>query len=985
MSALSDAVEANLKKPPMTLEQATALAKKRNPLLGYGLGQQALAGQVQRDLGPKATPGQIRMGVAGQENVGRNAARGLNSTLAKNTAPERDFLARAGDVFESPFSALGAIGADVQEGHWNTPYAQSATGHAMDLLTHGKFAEARQRYDPLDQSFEMVRRLAKDGNPVAQWALKHPTEAGIAGGGLEFLNPSNAVGGRAAEALGGIAKGGLTAAGRGAGAASKFVSADPAALKASPLYRLSQSLGEAATGARMGAVRQAARDQAPRIGLSPSVAADRADLAGRQMATSTETAKAHAQHVTRDVFGGLTHDQQLEVVDAIERAPNKLPPALTQKLAELKPAGSPAQRAMLGQWTVPDIQRRVQAYRTWRGATDAETLRHGLAEGSELWTGEHYFPRRGMTKDPGLEESEEQNDLQAEIEARRSRGGQNIRRDTLNTNIPARKYATRVEALEHGVTVDPEWNPADALYKHAVTRERNNVLEEGANRLRDLGLAEPFETVKTTPFAQPGISPAQKIIQKGKAAAEVTPHRKDYLPFTELGTVRQFGSPLFKGSAVHPAVADLVEDLASQQKTGGLASAADLPRGVLSGVNSGLARLEVSQPLYHVPVNVVPGAIARMATHGADVPALLKALVKPKAALATAQREGADYPYASSTFDPRDLQPFGSRTAKEKFQATLRDPGKIANALSTVPLYKHMQPYVAGATHAALRGRIGPEASALEVRSMLGEPENLGAREREIGQQFIFPSWQKAQARAAARLLARNPALYQAPHTAIEAHNRSRGVSPQPSDYGSLVPPIVTGVNKAGAVTEIPVPGPFNRAIGFADALGNLATGGGDRMAIARDVLNVMNPALGFGARALATGVAPAGTPSSLRVLDKDAPATEQRAQLFQSLLGRYAPVKGAPTTPGQVLESLLGVAPEKRLPPGASKLLYKIEGDVRGKPYLPTSVEGLRRLATDLRDQGDTAKAAKMNAYADKLYDLLYKGLNRATERIER
>jgi hypothetical protein len=996
VSEASDAIAAAFapkKKPTMTLEQAQALAAKKNPLLSLprgdvGLGLQAQTNQAATG-GKPLNRYQLGMGVAGMNARGDRAAGGMARTTARDAAPAADVMQKASNLFEAPFTLGGALAADLSEGRGTTPLDNTATGHALKLMGQRKFGEARNQYS--FTSWNMVRRLAKDGNPAAQFALAHPTIGSFAMGATEFVNPSNAIGGKLFELGGDAAKTIATGAGRGASGAWRRFSADPAAVAGKPLYKAAQSLGEVATGARMASVRQAAYDEAIRSGATrkqANVYADRADLTGRKMVNATETAKADAQPMVREVFGGLSPQQKLEVLDAIEATPSKLPQSLLDRFANLQKGGSPTANTMKGlpdlnaTSTVPDLQRRVSAYRTWRGQMDARTIHNGLAEPGEMWSGPTYFPRRGMTKDPNVEESEEQTAQDEEIAARRSRGGQNVRRDTLNKNVPSRKFGSRAEVLRAGFKMDPDWDPAETLYNHAISRGRSNILEEGAHELTGLGLAEPLESVDKLTNYGFGKSPREFEVGDTRKA-----HRKDYLPFTELGSVRQFGSPLFRGSAVHPAVADLIEDLAASQKTNqGLPTLAEIPQSVLGSVNKGLSKLEVSQPLYHVPVNVIPNMLMSFATHGVDVPGLVKALVHPKAAMAEAQRGGADFPYADPNFKASDMEPAkGQSLGRKVGQAALRDPARIVDAISSTPLYKHMQPYVAAAAYGGLKKRIGPEAAALDVRSMVGEPENLGAREKGLGEATIFPSWQKSQLRRAVRMLGANPALYQAAHTDVNDRNASKGVSPDPTSWSSLIPDIVTHVHKNGAIDKTPIPGPFNRAIGLADAIGNLATGGGNQDTVARDLVNTLNPVLGLGARYLQTRAGPAGDVSSSRLYDKDSSDAQQRRDLLMSIVNRYNPDRGAKDVKSGLL-GLLGIEPQTEMSPDASKRSYVWEQRVRGAYPTPfrkeienfpnnAPVEFLRQLAKQAEKKGPATingrrwTAAQLTAAADRTY----------------
>jgi hypothetical protein len=931
VSALSDAVFSPVSEPPKKPKLTPKVPPKGNtPAVATTPAAATL-------LGPRAgTP--IPVPTAPSLSIGTQLAAKPHTTgdpitdrLAKNNpsiaklrAPVNDLLGKASDVFETPFDILGALAQDTQEGRPDSD-PNSAQNRLRAQLQHGDFGGARTHSFT---SWDTVKKLAADGNPIAKAALAHPRTASIAMGASEFLNPSNLLAGEAIGLAGRVLKAGTTAAGRAVGAAARRI--DPDAVR-SPVYRTTQSLGETLGGSRMGPVRQAAADQVKAQGgnaAAQKLAADRADIAGRRMTQATETATAPAQQLVKDVFGGLAPEQHADVIDAIEGTLDK------DKMT-------------------PDIAKRVAAYRAFRGATDTRTITNGLAEPGELWQGATYFPRRGMTADPSIETSEEQN-LADEIEARRSRGGTNVRRDTLNENIPARKYATRKQVVFNGVKLNPDWSAPDALLQHAVARGRNNILEEGAHDLQDLGLGVPLETPDM--WGKP------------------VPHRSDFLPFTQLGTVRQFGSPLFKGSAVHPSVADLVEDLGSQTSSGGLASAADIPGAILGGVNNAASRLTVANPAYHIPVNVLPNIGATALTHGIDPIAVVKALANPKAAIADAQAAGADFPFASRGFDPEDLQPWSSLDPKAKAIRVLRAPGRAVDAVSTGALYKHMQPPIAAAAFKGFEKPMGREAAALKTRQIVGEPENLSARERALGNTLMFPGWLKSQLRLWGPMLAKNPALYQSAHVAVNNMNESKGVGPSDYGWGSLLPPIVLSRDpKTGKTVELQMPSPANRLLGLTDAAVNI---GNNPMQAATQIQNVLNPALGTGARVLRTLSAEPQEPSTNILWDKDAPTSVQRAQGAKAILGRYSPARlpegdEQPSAAGLALSSV-GIDPETKLSPQDAKNAFKVERLFREGRGGMIGIETMRSLAKKASSAGHPQRAAAISAMADAQYYLM-------------
>lgn len=924
-------------KPTMTLAQAQALARKHNPLLGLPRTDVGLGLQAQKNAGGKLSASQLRSGVAGMNAAQNAAGKRTAATISQKAAPTLDVLAKISNGLETPFTLGGAAIQDFDAGRRPSlsSHDNSALGHALDLMARGQFGEARKAYS--FTSWDSIRTMAKHGDGAAQFLLKHPTVGSLLMGGAELVNPASIGVGKAAGALGDLARVGANAGGR---AAANALSRARPGVAGGTLDRVLRNAGDVATGARFGAVRNAAAREAAAAGgsrVAQSAAADRADVVSRIMAHATPNSVAQMQNVTQRIFGGLLPEQQNAVVDMIE--------GLHQSSIKNAPA---------------DAAKRVATYRAWRNAVDTRTKANGLGEAG-MWYGPTYFPRRGMTLDPALEQSEEQTLQDEQIANRRSRGGQNIRKDTLGQNVPSRKYATRQQAIFNGVKLNPDWTPAQALYEHGITRLRSNALAEGAQELKKLGLVVPRETADMW--------------------GHTVPHRADYLPFTELGSVRTYGDPLLRESAVDPSVADLIEDLGATSGDRGLPGPLQALTAAGRGVNEAASRVLVSQPLYHLPVNVIPNALADVATGQLDPLEAFKALLSPKKSIAEARAAGADFPYVEHSFDTRDLAPPEGLTAAQKVGRGARKVARGVNAVSNRALYQYAQPAVAAAAYKGLKKRLGSDAAALEVRSIVGEPENLTAAERSAGQAFMFPGWLKSQVRRWGGKLATNPQLYMAPHTAVNARNESKGVSPDPFSWASLIPPIVLHVDPTtGDYTQLPVPNPANRVTGFVDALANLATGNGNGTTLFNDLTNTLNPGLNALQRLGTTLGSPAHAPTSQILWDKDNPDARSRAlQALASLGGRYSPVRGALPSVASALESLVGVAPKTQLSAPRAKERWLLENDLReGYPYDSDAIvrsgglEGLERLEKKLRTAGRTGDAAKVHAAELKLYKLL-------------
>src|SRR5208283_5617024 len=148
-------------------------------------------------------------------------------------------------------------------------------------------------------------------------------------------------------------------------------------------------------------------------------------------------------------------------------------------------------------------------------------------------------------------------------------------------------------------------------------------------------------------------------------------------------------------------VADLIKDLQGQDFGGGLSSWAAVPLSAARNVNELFSRFQVSQPFYHLPVNVSQNVATSFLRHGGPlgvrVPGMVargaKALVRPKVAVAEADAAGANFPYAEREFHPGDLsvlplkpstwKNFRHLTPEQRRHYIARLPGRAANTFST--------------------------------------------------------------------------------------------------------------------------------------------------------------------------------------------------------------------------------------------------------------------------------------------------------------
>lgn len=894
------------------LSDAIALAAKKNPILGLPITQQSEGLSAQLAAKKKLNAPQIRASVARQEQRGK-------ATSAADAKPVNDFLSHAYNVLETPLSLTGALmlghERDVQQGKpeslW-TGFGGQTMANARRLLSQGKLGELAQRYSTTSLAANKAR--AQAGDVGAKYFQKHPSQFGALAFGEEFANPGNAVAGRVLGLLGKGAKAGLTAGGK---AAARVVS-HPAT------KRTLGVLGEVSTANRFGEVRQAAADEAARHGGNPEAAANHADVVSRKLAAVPQRAKSVSQHITSEVFKGLSKDEQLAVVDKIE--------GMTPQIKL-----SPEREAL--------INTRVQAYRHFRAKLDTLTKNSGYAQDSSFWHGPTYFPRAGHTLAPDLGEE----GIEEELASRRSRGGVNVRKETLGAN-KERTYPTRQHAAAN-TEVNPEWTPAEALEKHITNRVQNAGIEIGMKRLKSLGLVDDA--------------------------------RQDFLPTTQIGTLRTFGSPTLRTSRIHPAVASLVEDLTPKGTSHGLASPFSALASVGRFANRAAAKLQVSNPLYHPIVNVGQNTVAQALTGNLNPIEYLKGLAsKGRSAI----EAGADIPYSEHGEVADSLRPWSDLTKKEKLGRAAQIPGKAVNAVTNRALYKYIQPRMAEGAFRGLKGKLGSDRAALVTRQILGEPENIPSSMEGASQAFMFPHWNLSQIRLWSKLLAEHPQLYMAPHSAVNARNLSRGVSPQQSDWGTLVPPIVLGKDKRGNDVVLPIPGPANKLLGLADIAGNLATGQANGKEIEKTALNMSNPLLNLAGRAYATDIKAPGPANSTRLYDRDAPPTAGGPGLatLKALAQRYSPARGGLANP----LGLVGLQPYSRMSDKRGKWEYKVDQMLRNgydwNGHFYPGIDEVRKKIAAAKYSGQDyflwgknqtkVPIAQAEKYADKMYEKLLK-----------
>lgn len=692
-------------------------------------------------------------------------------------------------VPNTPGAMLGATLRDVARGRkvgGDQPRGtNTAQSHFLEGLGKSPAAAVNEYFAT---SPESMKQYAKGSGPlsaIGSYFVKHPRQ----GAALDFvgriLDPGNALTFEGVGGIGDLLKGGTRTAAR---AAAKAVIKHAPEAAAHPLVRTLQSAENLGTGNRFGEVRSAAEDVARGKGWhAQQVTAhgDAAELASRNLANSGTYAKGIAQRASNAVFKGLTKDEQFEVVHMIEGDS-----PLVGNEAKLSPAQLKVRDKLLP---------RVTTYRQWRSRLDAGTQKYNVADSGRLLSGDNFFSRAGMFVDPENTLNEEElPQNEAFRKAFGGGGGTGPRKGSLGQNVH-RTFPTLKAALRHGVQLRPDVDPMKAFEMHAYARTQAARMNEQLDKLTETGLIVPKEA--DVPFAVGVKTP--------------NPRPPGYLDFSELGSMRSFGSNITRDAYVHPAIPSLIEDIASTHQTRkGLSSLLSLASNAGRVANHVLSAAEVSNPLYHPAFNISEN----VASETPSIGGLIKGATSGKAVDA-AEEQGVHLPFARRQPAHQWGRPWSDLSAKEKAMRVLRSVPHGVESFSAAPLYGHVEPRMATGAYEGLKGRLGAPGAAISVRSMLGEPENIGADFHGASQVFQFPAWTLSQLRRWPAAIAKRPQLYNAPHAAISDIDATAGRSQRQSDEAKIFPPIVLGRDKNGDFNVLNIPHPGNRASALGVAL----------------------------------------------------------------------------------------------------------------------------------------------------------------------
>jgi hypothetical protein len=753
-----------------------------------------------------------------------------------------------------PGGAAGAFLRDVAAhkplGFGQPPSSNTAETHFGNMLMGSGKSPAAGPAAAVNEFFatspSTMRQLSKSPpghlQSIGKYFMDHPKQ----GAALDFvgriLDPGNALTFETVGGLSDLLKGTTRTAAR---AAAKAIIKKAPEMAGSPLVRHLNSAENIATGNRFGEIRSAAEDIARTKGWNPQAVTthgDAAEVASRNLANSGKYAKAESQRAANMVFKGLTKGEQFDVVNMIEGDS-----PLMGDISKLSPAEKALREKLLP---------RVTKYRAIRATLD---------DSGRLLRGENFFSRAGMFVDPENELGEEAlPENEAFRQQFRGGSGTGVRKGTLGENIH-RKYPTLRQALRAGVKLRPDVDPMQALEMHVYARSQAARMNEQLNKLQELGL----------------IIPKNEPVPLAIGVTRPVPQPPGYADFSQLGSMRQFGSNITRDAWVHPSVPALIEDIASTQTTRkGLASLITAAGNAGRVANHVLSSVEVSNPAWHPIFNISEN----VASEAPSAMGFIRGATS-KAAIHQAEEEGVHVPFARRQSAHQWGRPWSDLSPKEKMGRLVKSIPHGLESFASAPLYSKIEPKMATGAYEGLKGRMGAPGANLAVRSMLGEPENIGAATSEVAPLLQFPSWSISQLRRWAQAIAKRPYLYNAPHAAARDINAAQGRSPKLSDEGKVIPPIVLGKDKNGDFTMLNIPHPGNRLTELGTALLKV-----DKVGIGYALAGAANPLLQAPLWSMLQG-----SKEQSRALQYVAPDQTplQGAMDYIKGFGRFAPVRG--------------------------------------------------------------------------------------------
>lgn len=748
------------------------------------------------------------------------------------------FLEQAGDVLDVPLAYTEAGLADVFR---QNPNESSHLGQVTHDLTANGWNPHTVAQNDVYFRKGSLHRILEDPNASAndkaraQWFLQHPWAAGAADFATEFANPSNLLTGAAGRVVGAIGK----------------------------VSHVAQAIDEAQAlgkfGNRFAGLRVGARD----VGADPNAA----EQWGRTLVNTRALGEQRAFHEAQQLFGGLTRDEQMEVVHRMQGHTTR---SFGAKDAELN-------------------ARAVQLKGALQQITD-EQLRAGTLDPAKVYDQEAFFPMAGAFELPA-QDAEYLEFLNAH---RSTGGGAGVRLGTAGQNAPRRNYRTLLEAQQQAaVPLRNEWSPGEAYYRFLSQRSKNVEIENSMGDLLSMGLAKD-----------------RNLRAPGDRFAETT----------DVGSIRTFGSPTLRDQAIHEQVVNFLEDVgASKAEASAFAHASTnigklallLPKAY-NASQSLLRQGIVFNPIVHAGWNLMfqylgaGGDIRRLAT-------VTDQIINDAEHAGAILPRGAPRMIGGSSAVPLMLRPWSDLKMGEKIA---RGGAQVQEANQHIVFDVAEKRYAAALFATYTERGLSPAEAAIRVRQALGDYANVrnSGVDAVLHRAFFFYPWLKTILPFWIKTGATKPQTWNPAVQGVQTHNELAG-DPN-ARTGAESPLALYSGEKQGRPEYYSVPLPQR----ILEQAGELAQGAatGDRQEAAKGMqglfLNRLNPTAAGGLNTLYDVAKGGSQPYGLLGY---APATERITHGVESL-GQYipGPIRGAADAyrmihgdvpPTQVLAELFG------------------------------------------------------------------------------
>lgn len=870
---------------------------------------------------------------------------------------------KIGNVAESPLTLIGATIEDNTRKRGGPGNVGPAARDALGLMLHGEFGKAAQRYSTTSPYANRIR--ASEGDTGAQYLEQHPKQFAALAGLEELPNPGNlglgrlaGLAGRAGKGLAGLGERAATAGARAAGSANPTENIFSRAAR-----------GMQGGGGRFGEVNTAAERTNPQQAQAAHAAATHR---GTNIANAKQYAEVEAQRQVADQFKGMSPEEKREYVDRMENAETHGPFKTFDDAGEQR------------------INRALQMQITHNIQNDAQLLNLGIAEKGQLRDPHTFVPRRGFSADPydSAEQYPGEDDLDVEdwAQQHRSGSGVGVRKGTL---VKHRKYDTLREAVQNGVELNPDWDPAKA------------ELERRSNQIRSMRIEHELQQLQKE---APGLI-QPKTLETADGKTIELPRPPGTVEFTEAGDTRTYGSPTLRNSYVDPSVQSLIADITPNAKIEGVSGVGPVASKVAQLANRAALGLYTGNLLFHGGVNLPGNALRELfINRTVDPKEFAQTLFSKEGNVAEAERAGATVsrpsrlPLETLTGRTQDI-----KSPMERAGARLE---QFLESINSGPLFRDIQlgnfktpgiePRLASATYRGAlaknlkAGMSQQEARARAVdiaRGIVGEHEKVPKWLNEAaGTAVPFLSWRRSQLMRWLPTLAKHPEVFQAIHRGVGAYNASRGRGERPTDANTFIPPIEW--NKGGGTTTIANPADWT--IGLLDAAAS-----GDIGKLGQKAIYDITPLASATARVGATMMRPQVQPNTpldralgyLSLWDTrnpDVNAPDVAKGIISKEVQSYSPMRQL--TP----QGLLGISNTPDAKQGKVKIKTSTGKTISGYPNLLEKdlltgypyahdpavklggIEGMEKREARNRAKGDTKRADRDHAAAVRLYKML-------------